>query len=282
VRARPFRNIAGAMPKGRAGTPRTDTRDATTFRRPKESTEDGDPQEQSCVQGHGAASPTAGHKIRTSHFVGEWEPYFFPLADYPWTKEVEREWPVMQRELQALLKTQRTKIPEFKNISEQQGNIIKGEWRTFMLYVYRNEVAANCALCPETARIVKRIPGMSTALFSVLAPGALIKPHRGPYKGVLRYHLALIVPPDHLSCGIRVGSDIQNWREGESMVFDDTHEHAAWNNSDQTRAVLFVDFARDLPFPLRQVNRSMIKLIGVSPFVQEMMTNLNDRVSDVK
>jgi aspartyl/asparaginyl beta-hydroxylase (cupin superfamily) len=207
---------------------------------------------------------------------------FYPLADYPWTKETEREWPVMQRELQALLKPKQTKIPEFKSISEQQGNITQGEWRTFMLYVYGYEVAANCACCPETARIVKQIPGMSTALFSVLAPGARITPHRGPYKGVLRYHLALIVPPDHKSCGIRVGSDTRNWREGESMVFDDTHEHAAWNNSDQTRAVLFVDFARDLPFPLRQVNRSMIKLIGVSPFVQEMMTNLNDRVSDVK
>jgi ornithine lipid ester-linked acyl 2-hydroxylase len=207
---------------------------------------------------------------------------FYPLADYPWTKEIEREWPAMQRELQALLKPQRAKIPEFKNISEQQGNITQGEWRTFMLYVYGYEVAANCALCPETARIVKQIPGMSTALFSVLAPGARLTPHRGPYKGVLRYHLALIVPPDHMSCGIRVGSDTRHWREGESMVFDDTHDHAAWNHSDQTRAVLFVDFARKLPFPLHQVNRSMIKLIGISPFVQEMMTNLNDRVSDVK
>jgi hypothetical protein len=37
-----------------------------------------------------------------------------------------------------------------------------------------------------------------------------------------------------------------------------------------------------LPFPLHQINRAMIKLMGISPFVQEMMTNLNDRVSDVK
>jgi ornithine lipid ester-linked acyl 2-hydroxylase len=207
---------------------------------------------------------------------------FYPLADYPWTKDIEREWRVMQQELQALLEAKQTKIPEFKDLSREQEKITQGEWRTFMLYAYGYEVAANCAICPETARIVKRIPGMTTALFSVLAPGAHITPHRGPYKGVLRYHLALIVPPDEMSCGIRVGSDIQHWREGESMVFDDTHDHAAWNESDQTRAVLFVDFARGLPFPLHQVNRSMIKLIGASPFVQEMMTNLNNRVSDVK
>jgi beta-hydroxylase len=206
---------------------------------------------------------------------------FYALADYPWIKDIEHEWPVMQRELQALL-AQRTKIPEFKNLSEEQGAITQGEWRTFMFYVYGHKVKANCALCPETARVAKRIPGMTTALYSVLAPGAHITPHRGPYKGVLRYHLALIVPPDAGSCGIRVGSDVQNWHEGESMVFDDTHEHQAWNDSDRTRAVLFVDFERNLPFPLHQINRAMIKLMGISPFVQEMMTNLNDRVSDVK
>ena len=69
------------------------------------------------------------------------------------------------------------------------------------------------------------------------------------------------------------------------MVFDDTHEHEAWNNSDKTRVVLFVDFIRDLPFPLSLLNKAMVKLISVSPFVQNAMSNLNefnDRVSDVK
>jgi aspartyl/asparaginyl beta-hydroxylase (cupin superfamily) len=207
---------------------------------------------------------------------------FFPLADYPWAKEIEREWPVMQRELRDLLAQQRAKIPEFKNISEEQANITDGEWRTFMFYVYEQQIAQNCATCPETARILKKIPAMTTALFSVLQPGTHLTPHRGPYKGVLRYHLGLIVPPDTMSCGIRVGHDTQHWHEGESMVFDDTNEHEAWNNSEQIRAVLFVDFVRALPFPLNQINRMMIKLMAASPFVQEMMTKLNDRVSDVK
>jgi ornithine lipid ester-linked acyl 2-hydroxylase len=210
------------------------------------------------------------------------DPTFCPLADYPWVKDIEREWPVMQHELQALLAVQQTRIPEFKSISAEQARITNGEWRTFMFYVYGYEVSANCAVCPETARIVKRIPGMSTALFSVLKPGTHLTPHRGPYKGVLRYHLGLIVPTDYMSCGIRVGANTQHWREGESMVFDDTHDHEAWNKSDQVRAVLFVDFARRLPFPLGQINRTMIKLIAVSPLIQEMMTNLNDRVSDVR
>jgi ornithine lipid ester-linked acyl 2-hydroxylase len=208
---------------------------------------------------------------------------FFRLADFQWTKEVEREFPVIRQELQTLLTQQRTMIPELKDLAESQSMIAQGEWRSFMFYVSGHKVEANCALCPETARIVKQIiPGMSSALFSVLAPGARITPHRGLFKGLLRYHLGLIVPPDFTSCAIRVGSDTHYWREGEGLVFDDTHQHEVWNNSDQTRAILLVDFARDLPFPLHQLNHVMIKLCGISPFVLEIVSKLSNRVSDVK
>jgi ornithine lipid ester-linked acyl 2-hydroxylase len=205
---------------------------------------------------------------------------FYSVEDYPWTKEVERQYQTIKQELQTLLS--RTVIPEIKSLSEVQAGIAQGEWRSFMLYVSGHEVEANCRLCPETARIVKQIPGMSSALFSLLAPGARITPHQGVFKGVLRYHLGLIVPPDVTTCAIRVGSDLRHWREGESMVFDDTNEHEVWNNSDQSRAILLVDFARDLPFPLSQVSHLMVKLFGVSPFVREIMTKLGNRVSDVK
>jgi len=208
---------------------------------------------------------------------------FFRLADFPWTEQVEREFPVIRQELLTLLTQQRKNIPELKDLAKSQSMITEGEWRSFMFYVSGHKVEANCALCPETARIVKQtIPGMSSALFSVLAPGARITPHRGLFKGVLRYHLGLIVPSDFTSCAIRVGSDVRHWREGEGLVFDDTHEHEVWNNSDQTRAILLVDFARELPFPLHQLNHAMIKLCGISPYVLEILSRLSDRVSDVK
>ena len=38
----------------------------------------------------------------------------------------------------------------------------------------------------------------TTAYFSILEPGTKIKPHNGVYKGVLRYHLGLIVPSGDL------------------------------------------------------------------------------------
>jgi aspartate beta-hydroxylase len=51
-------------------------------------------------------------------------------------------------------------------------------------------------------------------------------------------HLPLIVPD---GCGFRVGGEIREWRVGKAILFDDTIEHEAWNNSDAIRAVLIVD-----------------------------------------
>lgn len=208
---------------------------------------------------------------------------FYDPGEFPWIPGIEKDVSVIQRELRALLRTEEH-IPEFQDISEEQRRITRGIWQTYIFYAYGVKVEANCRDCPDTAAVLQRIPGMTTGMFSILAPGAHLTPHRGPFKGVMRYHLGIIVP-DEMACGIRVGSDVRHWREGSSLVFDDTHDHEAWNKSDQIRAVLFVDFIRDLPFPLSVLNRGMIRLIGASPFVQNMVTKLNEmtnRVSDVK
>jgi beta-hydroxylase len=43
---------------------------------------------------------------------------------------------------------------------------------------------------------------------------------------------------------LRVGNEVRNWVEGECLIFDDTFEHEAWNNSNETRIVLLLDFLR--------------------------------------
>jgi aspartyl/asparaginyl beta-hydroxylase (cupin superfamily) len=51
---------------------------------------------------------------------------------------------------------------------------------------------------------------------------------------------------------------VRGWREGGSLVFDDTHEHEAWNDTPAPRAVLFVDFVRPMPGILGLVNRAVL------------------------
>src|SRR5262249_3072000 len=104
---------------------------------------------------------------------------------------------------------------------------------------------------------------------SILSPRKHILDHRGPYKGVLRYHLGLIVPEDAEACRIRVGEDIRHWEAGRSMVFDDTFNHEVWNDTDATRVVLFVAVMRPLPFPGSAINEATLKAIRFSPFVAD-------------
>jgi len=183
---------------------------------------------------------------------------FFEPDSYPWVAPVEAEWQAIRKELDALL-VRRDEIPNFQDLSEKQKVLTEGEqWKTFFLYGYGLEAEENCKRCPETVRILKRIPNMKSAMFSILAPKKHIPPHRGMWKGMLRFHLGLIIPGPKGSCRIRVGKEIRTWEEGKSLVFDDSHEHEVWNDSDSYRVVLFVDVLRPVIFPLSLVNRTVV------------------------
>lgn len=191
---------------------------------------------------------------------------------YPWTKDVEQGYDRIRAELNTIL-ADYDSIPNFDDLSAEQGRIVTGErrWKTYMLYAYGARFEKNLSQCPDTDSVLQKIPGMVTAFFSIIEPHTAIAPHRGPYKGVLRYHLALQVPIPADSCGIQIGDSVYHWQQGRSLIFDDTVTHEAWNNSDDIRIVLFVDFKRKFPFPINVMNDAMIHLIKVSPFIASIV-----------
>lgn len=200
-----------------------------------------------------------------------WEP-----EEFPWVADIEREWLTIRKELEALLK-HREEIPNFQDLSENQKVLTDGDkWKTFWFYAYGEKADENCARCPETVRLLHEIPGMRSAMFSILAANKHIPEHRGLYKGVLRYHLGLIVPGPEGSSKIRVGRDVRSWKEGKSLVFDDSHPHEVWNNAPSLRVVLFVDFLRPVYFPLSVLNRMIVRLIAHSSNVAEPMERIRD------
>jgi aspartyl/asparaginyl beta-hydroxylase (cupin superfamily) len=198
---------------------------------------------------------------------------FFPNERFPWVEHIEQNWHVIGEELQQVL-ADHDALPNFQDISKDQVEITDDDrWKTFFLYGYGFKSELGTEMCPRTAALMREIPGMTTAMFSILSPRKHILDHRGPYKGVLRYHLGLIVPQDAQACRIRVGADIRHWEEGESLLFDDTFNHEVWNDTDETRVVLFVDVLRPLPFPESLINRLIVKAIGISPFVLDAKRN---------
>lgn len=88
------------------------------------------------------------------------------------------------------------------------------------------------------AHITARSPSI---LFSLLQPKARIEAHHGMINTRLICHLPLVVPP---GCGFRVGNDVREWEVGKLMIFDDTIEHEAWNDSDADRIILIFDVWR--------------------------------------
>jgi aspartyl/asparaginyl beta-hydroxylase (cupin superfamily) len=198
---------------------------------------------------------------------------FFLLERFPWVSHIEENWTVIREEVEELLAEQ-AELPNFQDISKDQIEITDDDrWKTFFLYGYGFEAKLGVQMCPRTAALMREIPGMTTAMISILSPRKHILDHRGPYKGVLRYHLGLIVPREAEQCRIRVGDDIRHWNEGKSLIFDDTFNHEVWNDTDETRVVLFVDVLRPLPSPWGRINQLIVKAIGYSPFVLDAKRN---------
>jgi aspartyl/asparaginyl beta-hydroxylase (cupin superfamily) len=194
---------------------------------------------------------------------------FLPPETFAWVSDLERQSSTIRVELDDVL-GYRDDLPNFQDISVDQASITDDDgWKTFFFFGYGFRSDANCARCPETAAILDGIPGLTTAFFSILAPHKHIGAHRGPWRGVLRYHLALKVPEPAESAGISVGGQVQHWEEGRSLLFDDGYEHSAWNDTDGIRVVLFVDVLRPLRPLADRVNRSLVWTIGRSPYVRD-------------
>jgi aspartyl/asparaginyl beta-hydroxylase (cupin superfamily) len=79
------------------------------------------------------------------------------------------------------------------------------------------------------------------ALISILKPKTHIPPHTGMLNTRLICHIPLLVPE---SCRLRVGAETRAVVEGKAMIFDDSIEHEAWNDSDSVRAVLLFEIWR--------------------------------------
>lgn len=197
-----------------------------------------------------------------------------PTAGFGWVSELEASWRDIRAELEALL-TAPDDIPCFHQISPDQSRISKGnDWKTFGFFMYGHRVDENCRKCPKTTAALERLPGMRSAMFSILAPGYHIPAHRGPTRGVVRAHLGLIVPREADKVWIRVGDRIIHWAEGKVVLFDDFYEHEVRNDTNERRAVLFIDIERPMDRIGTLVNRAILRLIGASTYVKRPLQNL--------
>ena len=200
-------------------------------------------------------------------------PPVYNNATFPWVADIEKAYPEIRSELEHVLQ-RKDELPNFHDISTDVRTIsTDNRWKTFFLVGFGKPSANNIAQCPKTWDALQKIPGLKTAMFSIFDPGKHLPAHRGPYNGVLRLHLGLIVPEPRDKIAIRVDSQVCHWSEGKVLIFDDAYEHEAWNHSEKTRVVLFVDFVKPTRFPARFVNWLLFNLAIFTPFIQEGIEN---------
>lgn len=197
------------------------------------------------------------------------DPMVYRRADFPWVPVIEAHWHEARAELDALL-PRRAEMPSFQDILAEVGTIqTDDQWKTWWLCGIGMDCRRSAARCPRTMALLAQVPGVKNAFFSILAPGKHVPAHRGAYNGVLRLHLALKVPEPRKCCRIRIGDQLHCWREGEALIFDDSFEHEVWNETDDCRVVLFVDFARPLRPPWHALNELLLDSGRLAPFLRE-------------
>jgi aspartyl/asparaginyl beta-hydroxylase (cupin superfamily) len=210
---------------------------------------------------------------------GQQRPAFFDIDQTcPALRVLDRHQDAIRAELEALL-LERERIPRYHEVSRAE-TYISGtvnpdkSWRVFMLATVDGEVPSNAGKCPNTMAALRQVPHLLGAFFSILDAGKSIPAHDGPYTGYLRYHLALKVPADNPPT-LRVKDQFHTWRNGHSILFDDSWSHEVINQANDVRVVLIVDVLRPMPQPYRLLNLFLTRVLGrYSEEVKAIRANL--------
>ena len=185
------------------------------------------------------------------YFPGLPQRAFYDPLDFDWAAGMMAAYPAIRAEAEAVMAAREGIAPYVERPKDRPAKphslLDNPRWSAFHLFDAGQPIAEHAARCPATmvalARppipvIAKRSP---MALFSILAPGTHIEPHHGMINTRLIVHLPLIVPPD---CRLRVGNSVRTVEAGQLLIFDDSIEHEAWNDSDAMRVVLLFEIWR--------------------------------------
>lgn len=199
----------------------------------------------------------------------------FPNALFPWTLELEANWRRIRTEAERVLKDM-NRVPPVRRVSPDHELIARDDrWRGFILWGYGLRWERNCLLCPETANLLERIPGLLSAFFSVMQAGAHVPRHTGPTKAILTAHLGIRVPTNRDACHMQIGNQDLCWSDGRMVVFDDMYPHEVWNDSGEDRVILLLHIKRPEHLPGAILRDSLFAALRHSSLVTDALQNLH-------
>jgi hypothetical protein len=183
-----------------------------------------------------------------------------PTADLPWVAHLVSAHGDIRGEWERFVGVG-GRLPLIDEVlGEPQGS--DGSWRAGLLVSRGRPCGPVASSFPLTTAVLSRVPGLRSALWSVLDPGAELAAHEGPNAGVLRFHLG--VDCGESSALLVDGLEVP-YRDGVAVLFDDTVRHSAWNHGDRPRVTLFCEVLRPLPRPWCWTNRAVQSVLGMDP-----------------
>jgi aspartyl/asparaginyl beta-hydroxylase (cupin superfamily) len=195
---------------------------------------------------------------------------FFDRSMFPWAEALEAKTEAITAEMRAVYSgapdqfkpyvayAPGTPVNQWQELNHSQ------RWSSYFLWRNGEAQAERLQQCPQTAQALAEVEmadigGLCpNAMFSALAPRTAIPPHHGETNARLVVHLPLVVPE---GCSYRVGYEKRRWRIGEVLVFDDSIEHEARNDSDELRVVLIFDIWNPL---LSTGERDMVRTLNAA------------------
>jgi len=174
----------------------------------------------------------------------------------------------IQKQVMAL---NRRNMPLFHHLMPEQAAIsaLDGrDWKLFVLKAYGTTIESNLSLLPTLKQLLADHPEVLSAAISVLAPRKVIPKHKGPFRGILRFHM--IIRCGWNDAGEAVSTLIIDGKayqlsDGQVLLWDDTYDHEAFNDSDEDRIALLLDVWRTgMPLHLRILARVIVRLVGTS------------------
>jgi hypothetical protein len=195
---------------------------------------------------------------------------FYDPTEFAWAVEMAAMADAMRAEVEAVLAANSGLTPYVERPKHRPARphplLEDARWTAFHLIRDGAVVEANAGRCPTVMAALAKAPipqirGRSPmAMISVLQPGTHIPPHSGLLNTRLICHIPLIVPAN---CRLRVGNDTRTVETGVPLLFDDSIEHEAWNDSDAPRAVLLFEVWRpELSAAERSALTVMFEAIG--------------------
>ncbi|MFC0682753.1 aspartyl/asparaginyl beta-hydroxylase domain-containing protein [Lysobacter korlensis] len=195
---------------------------------------------------------------------------FFEREAFDWVEALEAKTEAITAELHAALSSQHDAFRPY--VAYAPGSPVNQwhelnhstRWSSYFLWENGQPITEHLQKCPQTAQALADVDmadigGLCpNAMFSALAPRTRIPPHQGETNARVIVHLPLVVP-DH--CLYRVGFEERRWKVGEVLVFDDSIEHEARNDSDELRVVLIFDVWNPL---LSAGEREMVRALSAA------------------